>query len=67
MCELKLVSKVVNVPLQSLDFRNVVLLFLLELLDHELRSTHVLFVVHTFLVKFVVVISHLFDAFLVSL
>lgn len=52
--------------LQGFDLRDVVLLLLLELLNHELGSSHILFIVHTFLIEFIVVVCHLFDALLMS-
>jgi hypothetical protein len=67
MGQFKLVSQVVDVPLQGFYFWNVVLFFLLQLFYLELGATHVLFVVHALLIEFVVVIGDLLDSILVAL
>lgn len=56
----------VNMPLQGLDFCVVVLFLLLELLDHELGATHILFHIQALLVELVVVVGELLDGFLVA-
>ena len=64
VCKLQLVCQVINVSLQRFDFRDVVLLLLLELFDEEGASTCILLHVKAFLVKLVVLIGDLFDSFL---
>ena len=63
---LQLVSKMINVSLQSLDFCNVVLFFLLQLLQVERGATHVLFQIEALLIKLVVLLLLVFDGFNVS-
>ena len=67
MCQLKLMSQMINMSLQSFYFWNVVLFFLFQLFYLELGTTHVFFVVHALLIQFVVVIGDLFYCFLVTL
>jgi uncharacterized protein YggT (Ycf19 family) len=43
-------SQVVDMSLKGLDLSDIVLLLLLKLLDHELGATHILLVVHAFLI-----------------
>jgi hypothetical protein len=53
--------------LEGLDLRDIVLLFLGELLDLELGATHVLFHVHVLLIQLVVILCKLLYRLLVSL
>lgn len=64
---LELVSQVVDVSLQCLDLCDVVLLFLLQLLDGKAGSRHVLLEVEAALVHPVVLLLHVPDGFLVPL
>lgn len=65
--QFELVGQVVDVAFQRLDLRDIVLLLLVQLFNHELRPAHIFLHVQTFLVKFVVFFGQLLDGFLVAL
>ena len=65
--KLKLMRQVIDVALERLDLCDVVLLFLLQLFDHERGAAGILFHVQALLIKLVVLLSELLDGFLMAL
>lgn len=63
--QFQLMCQMVDVSLQGLDLSDVILLFLLEFLDHELRPAHILLHIEALLVKLIMIIRQLFDCLLV--
>jgi len=65
--KLKLVSQVVQVPLEGLDLTDVVLLLLLQFLDGEYRASGVLLHVKALLIQFGVLVLQLLQGVLMTL
>lgn len=60
-------SQVIDVTLERLDLGDVVLLFYLQLPDHERGAAGILLHVEALLIQFVVLFSELLDSLLVTI